>query len=253
MDHFVDEAEVALVRAAELEGVVVHRYTVSFGHHVGTISWRWKVNWRVMKEEERKTISNLTCMLEMLTNEHPDDFRLREWRRMLEIAEEVEQSSDISPTAEIAHNPIGSWVHEQRDSPFPDYLEYHDMQRFNSLRTVSHHLHRSWNILSNLQPSFSLIMNPHAVANPLRWRPVKHWGIDLGHLKDTLPDAKGTECTICRENRPRIVLVKCGHCVLCFKCTQKLFYEQGDYQRPLKSVRCPICNANVECYVQLFT
>eukprot|EP00768_Dysnectes_brevis_P004791 gnl/Dysnectes_brevis/3471_a4399_902.p1 GENE.gnl/Dysnectes_brevis/3471_a4399_902~~gnl/Dysnectes_brevis/3471_a4399_902.p1 ORF type:complete len:289 (+),score=49.20 gnl/Dysnectes_brevis/3471_a4399_902:45-911(+) len=52
-----------------------------------------------------------------------------------------------------------------------------------------------------------------------------------------LPEDTGAPCSICLTNRPNIVLLPCGHCVLCGECVES-WRQHGD-------AKCPMCRTVV--------
>jgi hypothetical protein len=61
-------------------------------------------------------------------------------------------------------------------------------------------------------------------------------------IADEAPVLERLECVVCRENMRQIVLLPCGHMVLCVSCSARLYGMDG--QNKLNS-KCPICRQSV--------
>jgi len=54
------------------------------------------------------------------------------------------------------------------------------------------------------------------------------------------------QCLICCENISSMVIIKCGHCILCYDCSCKMM------ELPKKERICPLCRNTIDAIIKIY-
>ena len=63
------------------------------------------------------------------------------------------------------------------------------------------------------------------------------------------------DCIVCMERKINVVIIPCGHCVVCYACITsicELNYESNRINKTANYPKCPMCRNNIEALTFLY-